>query len=99
MRVLHRPAHHPGARCPANRNGGCTRCRRGAAPPFFSDRERAAPALVEAVAQVATGHVPDDVYESAARHFDEAELARLIWTAVAADAWNRAAVATRLAPR
>jgi len=42
--------------------------------------------------------VPDEVYDAAARHFGQFELTQLIWVTVAANAWNRAAVATRLGP-
>jgi alkylhydroperoxidase family enzyme len=39
--------------------------------------------------------VPADVFEEAARHFDNEELASLIWQIAAINAWNRVAVATR----
>jgi AhpD family alkylhydroperoxidase len=38
--------------------------------PFFDERERAALALAEAVTHVSATHVPDDVWDEAARHFD-----------------------------
>jgi AhpD family alkylhydroperoxidase len=63
--------------------------------PFFSERERAALALTDAVTLVAETHVPADVYEQAARHFDPDELAHLIWQIAAINAWNRVALATR----
>ncbi|MGH3917577.1 MAG: carboxymuconolactone decarboxylase family protein [Pseudonocardiaceae bacterium] len=66
--------------------------------PLFNDRERAALALTEAVTFLAVGHVPDAVYETAARRFDETELAHLLWTIAAINVWNRMAVATRLRP-
>jgi alkylhydroperoxidase family enzyme len=47
--------------------------------PFFTERERAAPALTEAVTLVHDGHVPDEVYAEAAEVFNEAQLAALIW--------------------
>jgi AhpD family alkylhydroperoxidase len=65
---------------------------------LFSDREQAALALTEAVTFLTVGHVPDDVYAMAAQHFDEAELAHLLWTIAAVNVWNRMAVATRLRP-
>src|SRR5919204_5799406 len=43
--------------------------------PFFTERERAALALTEAVTLVHDGHVPDDVYAQAAEVFDEAQIA------------------------
>jgi AhpD family alkylhydroperoxidase len=63
--------------------------------PFFSERERAALGLAEAVTLVADGHVPDEVWEPAARQFDEAELAELLWAIVVINAWNRLGVASR----
>lgn len=64
--------------------------------PFFSDRERAALALTDSVTLVADTRVPRDVYEAAAAHFSEPELAQLIWAIVTINAWNRVAVATRM---
>jgi AhpD family alkylhydroperoxidase len=64
--------------------------------PFFTGRERAAFALTDALTLVAKSHVPDDVYEEAARHFDQAELAQLIWAIAAINVWNRIAVSTRM---
>lgn len=66
--------------------------------PYFTARERAALALTEAVTQVADGHVPDDVYAEAARHFDEQELARVIGVTVAINSWNRIVITSRTPP-
>jgi AhpD family alkylhydroperoxidase len=66
--------------------------------PFYTERERAALALTDAVTLVAESRVPREVYDDAARHFDEPELAQLIWTITAINAWNRIAVATRMLP-
>jgi AhpD family alkylhydroperoxidase len=63
--------------------------------PFFSERERAALALTDAVTLVADTHVPAAVYDEAARHFEPEELAHLIWQIVAINAWNRIAITTR----
>jgi AhpD family alkylhydroperoxidase len=63
--------------------------------PFFSERERAALALTDAVTLVADTHVPADVYEEAARHFDTEQLAQLIWQIAAINVWNRVTMATR----
>jgi AhpD family alkylhydroperoxidase len=64
----------------------------------FTERERAAFALTDAVTLLADTRVPRDVYEAAAEHFDEPELAQLIWRIVAINAWNRVAVTTRMLP-
>jgi AhpD family alkylhydroperoxidase len=63
--------------------------------PFFDERERAALALTDAITLIPETHVPADVFEEAARHFDNEELASLIWQIAAINAWNRVAVATR----
>lgn len=64
--------------------------------PLYTDKERAALALTEAVTFVADEHVSDEVYRAAAEHFDDVELAHLLWTIVAINAWNRIGIATRL---
>jgi AhpD family alkylhydroperoxidase len=66
--------------------------------PFFTARERAALRFTDAVTNLADGHVSDEVYEEADEHFDEAELAQLLFAAVAINAWNRLAIATRKLP-
>lgn len=66
--------------------------------PFFTDRERVALALAEAVTLVASERVPDSVYAAAARQFDDTELAHLLWTIAAINVWNRMSIATRMMP-
>src|ERR1700680_2557201 len=48
--------------------------------PFYSERERAALALTEAVTRITEGHVPDAVFERARAHFKEPELIALVFT-------------------
>ena len=66
--------------------------------PLYSDRERAALELCEAMTLVADGHVPDAVWERASGAFDEHELAQLVVAISAINAWNRLNIATRLEP-
>ena len=67
---------------------------------LFTDRERAALELTEAITELGNGHVSDDVYAKAADVFSEKELAQVIAMAVTINAWNRFNVATRMkAPR
>lgn len=66
--------------------------------PFFSDRERAALALTDAVTLLAESHVPREAWDAAREHFDEEELAQLLWAITAINAWNRVGVATRMLP-
>ncbi|MET7544243.1 carboxymuconolactone decarboxylase family protein [Streptomyces sp. NPDC005479] len=65
---------------------------------FYTEKEVAAIELTEAVTVLTDGFVPDDVYEKAAKHFDEAELAQLIAAITMINAWNRFSVATRMVP-
>ena len=44
----------------------------------------------------ARGRRPDEVYDEAARHFDEHELGQLMFAIIAINAWNRLGVATQL---
>ena len=82
------------------REGGETERRLYALPawretPFFTDRERAALDLTEAVTRLAGRAVDDDVYARAAAQFAEVELAELIWTIVVINAWNRLGATAR----
>jgi AhpD family alkylhydroperoxidase len=69
--------------------------------PFFSDEERAALALTEAVTRISdrADPVPDEIFEEAAAHFDEKTLASLILHITMINAWNRLNVTTRQIPR
>ncbi|MGW0904078.1 carboxymuconolactone decarboxylase family protein [Streptomyces sp. NPDC002853] len=65
---------------------------------LFSERERVALALTEAVTVLTDGFVPDEVYEAAAKHFGEAELAHLIGVITVINSWNRVMVSRRIEP-
>ncbi|MEV7201123.1 carboxymuconolactone decarboxylase family protein [Streptomyces griseoluteus] len=65
---------------------------------FYTGKELAALELTEAVTVLTDGFVPDDVYERAAKQFEEAELAQLIAAITVINAWNRFAVSTRMVP-
>ncbi|MGW7085668.1 carboxymuconolactone decarboxylase family protein [Streptomyces sp. NPDC054871] len=64
----------------------------------FSERERAALALTEAVTVLTDGFVPDEAYEAAAKHFTESELAHLIGVITVINSWNRVMVSRRIEP-
>jgi AhpD family alkylhydroperoxidase len=57
--------------------------------PFFTARERAALALTEAATRLTEAPVSDEVFAEAANHFDEVELAELIWVIAVINTWNR----------
>jgi AhpD family alkylhydroperoxidase len=58
---------------------------------YFTDAERAALELTEAATRIADrpNPVPDDVWEQAAAHYDEAQLAALVIAVAAINAFNR----------
>ena len=64
--------------------------------PYFTDAERAAFALSEAVTTLdARDPVPDSVWNEAAKHFDEKQLAALVLWIGTVNFFNRANIATR----
>lgn len=62
---------------------------------YFSDRERAALALVEAVTLISEGQVPETVYTDAASALSDQEISAVEWLGVAINVWNRVAIASR----
>ncbi|MFD6421445.1 MULTISPECIES: carboxymuconolactone decarboxylase family protein [unclassified Streptomyces] len=65
---------------------------------FYTEKEIAAIELTEAITVVTDGFVPDEVWEKAAKHFDETELAHLVAAINVINGWNRFAVSTRMVP-
>jgi AhpD family alkylhydroperoxidase len=65
--------------------------------PFFTDAERAALALAEAATRLADrpDPVPDEVWDEAARHYDEQGLAGLVLMIATSNLFNRLNVTTR----
>jgi AhpD family alkylhydroperoxidase len=65
--------------------------------PYFTEAERAALALTEALTRVAdqADPVPDEIWDEAARHYDEEALAGLVLAIANINVWNRLNVATR----
>ncbi|MFJ9107897.1 carboxymuconolactone decarboxylase family protein [Streptomyces sp. NPDC102283] len=61
---------------------------------FFTEREQAALALTDAVTRIGDAGVPDEVYDRAAAHFDEEELAHLLALILTINTWNRIALST-----
>jgi AhpD family alkylhydroperoxidase len=68
------------------------------ATPFFTDRERTALALTEAITLVGEGHVPDEVYERGRKSFSEEELVNLTLAIITINGWNRLAITFRYVP-
>ena len=65
--------------------------------PYFTDAERAALGLTEAVTRISEREdaVNDEVWKEAADHYDESALAALLIAIANINVWNRLNVATR----
>lgn len=61
--------------------------------PFYTDRERAAFAWVEAVTTLPNKQVPDQVYQQAREQFSEEELLDLTAATIAINGYNRLNIA------
>lgn len=65
--------------------------------PLYSERERAALELCEAMTLIADGHVPDDVWERARTTLGE-DLPQVVFAVTAINAWNRLMITSRAEP-
>jgi len=65
--------------------------------PYFTDAERAALALTEAATRLSDrpDPVPDEIWDEAARYYDEPALAALVVAIASINVWNRLNVTTR----
>ncbi len=65
--------------------------------PYFTDAERAALALTEAATRLSDrpDPVPDEVWNEAAKHYDEPQLGALVLAIASINVWNRLNVTTR----
>ena len=96
--------------CNACIDGGCSTARKAGETderlaavaewrdaPYFTDAERAALALTEAVTRLGDRQdpVPDEIWDEAVRHYDERALAGLLLTIATANFYNRLNVPTR----
>ncbi|GAB2907061.1 carboxymuconolactone decarboxylase family protein [Paralcaligenes ginsengisoli] len=61
----------------------------------FSERERAALAWAESLADVANTHAPDDAFEPLKAHFSDAEISDLCFAIALMSAFNRLAIGLR----
>jgi AhpD family alkylhydroperoxidase len=66
--------------------------------PVFSDTERAALALADALTTLGEPGVPDDVWAEAAARFDDKTLMHLVGAIGTINLWNRLSIALRTTP-
>ncbi|MEZ2440455.1 carboxymuconolactone decarboxylase family protein [Chitinophaga sp. RCC_12] len=67
--------------------------------PYYTEKERAALALTEAVTLISTSRVPDEVYKAAQAVFTQQEIATITMAIVAINSWNRIAITSRTLPQ
>jgi AhpD family alkylhydroperoxidase len=66
--------------------------------PFFSERERIALELTDAVTRLGEDGVSDDVWNATIKEFGEETAANLVLAIATINVWNRIAVTTHAAP-
>jgi AhpD family alkylhydroperoxidase len=62
---------------------------------YFTEKERAALELVEAITLISDGQVPDSLYAKAVESLSNEEIAAIEWLSVVINAWNRIAISSR----
>ena len=65
---------------------------------LYTDEEMAALALTDAVTRLGDHGVADEVWQRAAEHFDEKQVADLLVAIAMINLWNRAAITSRKPP-
>jgi AhpD family alkylhydroperoxidase len=66
--------------------------------PFYTSRERAALEWTEAVTEIGSSRVTDELFERTRGEFSETELVNLTMAIVAINGWNRLAISFRAVP-
>ncbi|MWV46537.1 carboxymuconolactone decarboxylase family protein [Paenibacillus sp. HJL G12] len=66
--------------------------------PIYTEPERAALTLAEAVTRISENGVPEDVYDQAREAFDEKTFMELILAINTINSWNRIAISTGMFP-
>lgn len=66
--------------------------------PFYSEQERTALELTEAVTHISVNGVSDELYERVRLHFDDKQYIDLVTIILTINGWNRLAIASQLVP-
>jgi AhpD family alkylhydroperoxidase len=66
--------------------------------PFFTEQERAALELTEAMTRLADNEVGDALFAKVAEQFDERDLSDLVWLIAVINTWNRVGATTHAWP-
>lgn len=66
--------------------------------PFYTESERAALALTDAVTRIGDAGVSDEVWRDVTKHFTDEQVAGLLVAIATINVWNRFGVGLRLQP-
>ncbi|MGG3573456.1 carboxymuconolactone decarboxylase family protein [Bacillus gobiensis] len=66
--------------------------------PFYSESERVALELTEAVTNISVNGVPDELYELVREHFDEKQYFDLVFLIMTINGWNRLSISVNNIP-
>ncbi|MGC5326140.1 carboxymuconolactone decarboxylase family protein [Brevibacillus sp. SYSU BS000544] len=66
--------------------------------PFYTDQERAALEMAEAVTLISTNGVSDELYQKVREQFSEKEFIDLLMAIIAINSWNRLAISSNAIP-
>lgn len=62
---------------------------------YFTEKERAALELAEAITLISEGQVPDSIYAEAKELLSDEEISAIEWLSVVINAWNRIGISSR----
>ena len=62
---------------------------------LFTDVERAALTIAEAVTEVTAGHLTDEQYAAAREHLSDDQVSVLVWSAIIINTYNRISILSR----
>ncbi|MDO3384933.1 carboxymuconolactone decarboxylase family protein [Gilvimarinus sp. SDUM040013] len=62
---------------------------------YFTETERAALTLIEAITNISDGQISDDVYKVASSELTDVQISSVQWAGVLMNSWNRIAIASR----
>lgn len=65
---------------------------------FYTEKERAALALTEAITEISTNHIPDELYHHVRTYFNEKDFVDLVYAINTINSWNRLAITMRVVP-
>ncbi|MEE2523467.1 carboxymuconolactone decarboxylase family protein [Pseudarthrobacter sp. J75] len=65
---------------------------------LFDEREQAVLALTDAITKLGPDTVTDEIWDRAAKHFDDTGLGDVVLAIATINVWNRIAISTRIQP-